>query len=119
MALRREVRFAAVTQAVGERLVDEQLAELREAHHVHDMFTELSLEEAEPGEVLAAVERLAGAAVVLESAEHQVVDYGAGPADDTRAGSSTTGSGARAACARRPDELGPQQRLAGHPGRPA
>lgn len=81
VALRREVRFAAVTQAVGERLVDEQLAALREAHHVHDVFTELSQEEAEPAAVLAAVERLAGAPVVLESAEHQVVDHRPGPAD--------------------------------------
>jgi purine catabolism regulator len=79
VALRREVRFAAVTQAVGERLVDEQVAALREAHHVHDVFTELSLQEAQPGEVLATVERLSGAPVVLESAEHQVIDYRRGP----------------------------------------
>ncbi|WP_298519129.1 PucR family transcriptional regulator ligand-binding domain-containing protein [uncultured Nocardioides sp.] len=82
VALRREVRFAAVTQAVGERLVDEQVAALREAHHVHDVFTELSLQEAQPGEILATVERLAGSGVVLESAEHQVVDYRRGP-DET------------------------------------
>ncbi len=47
--LHREVRFAALTQAVGERLVDEQLAELREAQRVHDTFTELSIAEAGPG----------------------------------------------------------------------
>lgn len=83
VALRREVRFAAVTQAVGERLIDEQLTELREAQHVHDTFTELSVAEAGPDEVLAAAQRLAGAAVVLESEQHQVLAYRAGPDDVT------------------------------------
>ncbi|RYP88088.1 PucR family transcriptional regulator [Nocardioides guangzhouensis] len=81
VALAREVRFAAVAQAVGERIVDEQLAELREAQRVHDTFTELSISEAGPREVLEAVQRLSGAAVVLESEQHQVLDYRAGPDD--------------------------------------
>ncbi|ROR89387.1 PucR family transcriptional regulator [Nocardioides aurantiacus] len=83
VALRREVRFAAVSQAVGERLVDRQLAELREAQRVHDTFTELSVAEAGPDDVLTAAQRLAGATVVLESEEHQVLDYRAGPGDPT------------------------------------
>ncbi|MPY99214.1 MAG: PucR family transcriptional regulator [Actinophytocola sp.] len=81
IALHREVRFAAVTQTVGERIVDEQLAELREAERVHDTFTALSIEEAGPAEILAAVQRLAGAAVVLEDEQHRVLDYRAGPSD--------------------------------------
>lgn len=81
VALTREVRFAAVAQAVGERVVDEQLAQLREAERVHETFTELSLAEAKPSDVLAAVERLAGAAVVLENEEHRVIDYRPGPSD--------------------------------------
>jgi purine catabolism regulator len=81
VALSREVRFAAITQAVGERVVDEQLAELRDAERVHEIFTELSLAEAGPGEILAAVQRLSGAAVVLESEQHRVLDYLAGPDD--------------------------------------
>ncbi len=80
VALRREVRFAAVAQAVGERLVDAQLAELRAAERVHDTFTELSITEAGPAEILAAAQRLSGAAVVLETEQHQIVDYLAGPA---------------------------------------
>ncbi|TCI98746.1 PucR family transcriptional regulator ligand-binding domain-containing protein [Aeromicrobium sp. IC_218] len=83
VALRREVRFAAITQAVGERLVDEQLEELRESQRVHETFTELSIAEAGPDEILAAVERLAGAPVVLESAQHRVVDYRPGPGAST------------------------------------
>ncbi|MPY79627.1 MAG: PucR family transcriptional regulator [Actinophytocola sp.] len=81
IALTREVRFAAVTQTVGERIVDEQLAELREAERVHDTFTALSIEEAGPAEILEAVQRLAGAAVVLEDDQHRVLDYRAGPRD--------------------------------------
>lgn len=83
VALAREVRFAAVAQAVGERIVDEQLAELREAQRVHDTFTELSIDEAGPREILAAVQRLSGTAVVLESEQHQVLDYRAGAEDVT------------------------------------
>jgi purine catabolism regulator len=81
VSLSSVVRFAAVAQAVGERVVDEQVAELREAQRVHDTFTELSIAEAGPREVLDAVQRLAGTAVVLESEEHHVLDYRAGPED--------------------------------------
>lgn len=81
VALTREVRFAAVTQSVGERIVASQLAELREAQRVHDTFTELSISEAGPEEILEAVQRLAGAAVVLESDQHTVLDYRSGPGD--------------------------------------
>ena len=79
MSLRREVRFASVAQAVGERLVDEQLQELRAAHRVHETFTELSIAEAGPDEILSAVQRLAGAAVVLEDGRHRILDYRTGP----------------------------------------
>ncbi|QGG40578.1 PucR family transcriptional regulator [Aeromicrobium yanjiei] len=79
IALHHEVRFAAITQALGERIVDRQLAELREAEEVHDTFTELSISEAGPREILEAVQRLAGSTVVLESGEHQVVDFRPGP----------------------------------------
>ncbi len=83
IALTREVRFAAVTQAVGERIVDEQLEQLRDAQRVHETFTELSVAEAGPREILEAVQQLAGAAVVLENEEHRVLDYRAGPGDIT------------------------------------
>lgn len=81
VALTREVRFASVAQAVGERIVDEQLEELRAAQRVHDTFTELSIAEAGPQEILAAVQRLSGATVVLEGDQHQVLDFRAGPGD--------------------------------------
>ena len=81
VALRREVRFAAVGQAVGELIVDEQLTELREAQRVHDVFTELGMAGAGPAEVLAAAQRLSGGTVVLEDAHHRVVDVRPGPGD--------------------------------------
>lgn len=81
VALTREARFAAVIQSVGERLVSSQLGALREAQQVHDTFTQLSIDEAGPDEILAATQRLAGAAVVLESEEHQVLAYRSGPED--------------------------------------
>jgi PucR family transcriptional regulator, purine catabolism regulatory protein len=81
VALVREVRFAAVAQAVGERIVDYQLEELREAQRVHEIFTELSMTEAGPAEILESVQRLAGATVVLEDAQHRIVDYRSGPGD--------------------------------------
>ncbi|MGX5653352.1 PucR family transcriptional regulator [Geodermatophilus nigrescens] len=81
VALAREVRFAAVAQAVGERIVDEQLTELREAQRVHEVFTELSLAEAGPVEILQAVQRLAGAALVLEDVQHRIVEHLPGPGD--------------------------------------
>jgi purine catabolism regulator len=81
VALNHVVRFAAVAQDVGERVVAEQLEELRQSQRVHDTFTELSLAEAGPREVLEAAQRLSGVAVVLENEDHQVVDYVAGPDD--------------------------------------
>src|SRR3954471_1674071 len=81
VALTREVRFAAVAQAVGERIVGTQLEELREAQRVHEVFTELSITEAGPAEILESVQRLAGATVVLEDEQHRIVDYRSGPGD--------------------------------------
>jgi purine catabolism regulator len=79
VTIAREVSFASMAQAIGERIVDQQLNELREAQRVHETFTELSIGEAGPGEILEAVQLLAGAAVVLESEQHHVLDYRLGP----------------------------------------
>lgn len=81
VALTREIRFASVAQAVGERIVDRQVTELREAERVHETFAELSITEAGPSEILEATQRLSGAAVVLESEHHRVLDYRGGPGD--------------------------------------
>lgn len=76
----REVRFAAITQAVGERVVAAQLDELRAAELVHHSFTELSVSGAEPPKIIAEAARISGHPVVLESLGHQVLGYDAGTA---------------------------------------
>jgi len=81
VALRYETKFAALAQEIGERIIDAQLAELRDAQRVHDTFTELSFTQAGPVEILEAVQRLAGAPVVVENAQHRPLDYVAGPED--------------------------------------
>ncbi len=79
IVLRQEVRFAAVAQVMGERIVDEQLAELRTSERIHETFTELSVNEAGPKTILAAAQRLSGTGVVLENEHHRVIDYVTGP----------------------------------------
>ncbi|GAB3270824.1 PucR family transcriptional regulator [Kineosporia babensis] len=83
VALTHEVRFAAVTQTVGELVVDQQVAELRDAQRVHETFTELSFEQAGATQVLEAVSRLAAAPVVLENEQHRPLDFLPGPGEET------------------------------------
>ncbi|MFE2998761.1 PucR family transcriptional regulator [Nocardia sp. NPDC059246] len=79
----RETSFAAVTQTIGEQIVQQQLTELREAERVHNTFTELSIAEAGPAEILDAVQRLSGSAVILEDDQHRVIDFRTGTSDIT------------------------------------
>lgn len=81
VVLGQETRFAALAQEIGERVVDQQLSELREAQRVHETFTELSFSQAGPVEILQAVQRLAAGPVVVENAQHRPLDYFAGPDD--------------------------------------
>ncbi|UFN43442.1 PucR family transcriptional regulator [Nocardioides okcheonensis] len=82
VVLGQETRFAALAQEIGERVVDHQVAELREAQRVHETFTELSFSQAGPVEILQAVQRLAGGPVVVENAHHRPLDYFPGPDDE-------------------------------------
>ncbi len=79
VVLGQETRFAALAQEIGERVVDRQLSELREAQRVHETFTELSFSQAGPVEILQAVQRMAAGPVVVENAQHRPLDYFAGP----------------------------------------
>ena len=81
VALRREVRFVAVTEAVHALVVDARLRELRASEEVHQTFTELSVEGAEPVEVVRQAARMSGRAVVLENLAHQVLAYDAAGGD--------------------------------------
>lgn len=73
--LRRETLFVQVTEAVHALIVDAQLAELRISEQVHQTFTELSVEGAEPTEVIRQTARMARAPVVLENLSHQVLAF--------------------------------------------
>lgn len=75
--LRRGTPFVQITEAVHAMIVDAQLGELRATEEIHQRFTELSVEGAEPSEVVAQAAALAGAPVVLENLSRQVLAYDA------------------------------------------
>ena len=84
VALHRETRFVAITEAVHAQVVDTQLAELRSTAEVHQTFTELSVEGGEPAEVVRQAARMASQPVVLENLARQVLAFdpaGLDPAD--------------------------------------
>ena len=56
----REVPFVGITEAVHARIIDEQLAELRAAARLHEVFTDLAVAGAGPGEMLRQAALLAG-----------------------------------------------------------
>ncbi|MDR7277914.1 PucR family transcriptional regulator [Catenuloplanes atrovinosus] len=73
--LRRTVRFVRITEAVHALIVDAQLTELRATEEIHQRFTELSVEGAEPSEVVHQAALLSGCPVVLENLSRQVLAY--------------------------------------------
>jgi PucR family transcriptional regulator, purine catabolism regulatory protein len=75
--LRRGMPFVQITEAVHALIVDVQLTELRATEEIHQRFTELSVEGAEPAEVVRQTAALAGAPVVLENLSRQVLAYDA------------------------------------------
>jgi len=75
VALRRETRFVAVTEAVHGRVLDAQLAELRASQEVHQTFTELTVEGAPLTQVLTQTARMAECGVVLEDLAHRVLAF--------------------------------------------
>ncbi|MDQ0376324.1 PucR family transcriptional regulator [Amycolatopsis thermophila] len=81
ITLSRETRYVAVTEAVNGLIVDAQVAELRAAEHVHQVFTQLTVAGAEPAEVLREVARMTGRPVVLETLAHEVLAYDAAGTD--------------------------------------
>jgi PucR family transcriptional regulator, purine catabolism regulatory protein len=73
--LRRTVQFVRITEAVHALIVDAQLTELRATEEIHQRFTELSVEGAEPSEVVHQAAVLSGCPVVLENLSRQVLAY--------------------------------------------
>ncbi|OXM62007.1 PucR family transcriptional regulator ligand-binding domain-containing protein [Amycolatopsis sp. KNN50.9b] len=81
ITLSRETRYVAVTEAVNGLIVDAQVAELRAAEHVHQVFTQLTVAGAEPAEVLREVARMTESPVVLETLAHEVLAYDSAGSD--------------------------------------
>ena len=80
IALRREIQFVRVTQAVHERIVGVQLERLRASEHSRRVFSEMSVEGAGTTDVVDQLARMAGCPVVLESPSHHVIAFaGADP----------------------------------------
>jgi PucR family transcriptional regulator, purine catabolism regulatory protein len=75
--LHRELAFVQVTESVHALIVDAQLAQLRLSEQVHQTFNELSVEGADPTEVVRQTARMAGTPVVLENLTHQVLAFDA------------------------------------------
>lgn len=81
IVLRREAQFIEITEAVHARIIDAQLAELRSAERLHQVFTELAVSGAAADEVVAQAATLAGCPVVLENLAHQVLAFAPGTHD--------------------------------------
>jgi PucR family transcriptional regulator, purine catabolism regulatory protein len=75
IVLERETQFIAITEAVHARIIDAQLAELRSAERLHQVFTELAVSGAAADEVVAQTAALAGCPVILENLAHHVLAF--------------------------------------------
>jgi len=73
IVLERETQFIEITEAVHARIIDAQLAELRSAERLHQVFTELAVSGAPADEVVRQTATLAGCPVILENLAHQVL----------------------------------------------
>ncbi|HSR87261.1 MAG TPA: PucR family transcriptional regulator ligand-binding domain-containing protein, partial [Streptosporangiaceae bacterium] len=73
IVLERETQFIEITEAVHGRIIDAQLAELRSAGRLHQVFTELAVSGASAEEVVAQTAALAGCPVILANLAHQVL----------------------------------------------
>lgn len=78
IVLSRRIKFVRITEHAHRRLLSEQLGRLERAQEIHEAFTQLSLERAEVGTIVARTAELLGASVVLEDVTHRVLAY-AGP----------------------------------------
>jgi purine catabolism regulator len=71
----REVPFVAITEAVHGWIIDDQLEQLRASARLHEVFTDLAVAGAGPGEILRQGALLAGRPVILEDLAHRVLAY--------------------------------------------
>jgi PucR family transcriptional regulator, purine catabolism regulatory protein len=77
----RETQFIEITEAVHGLIIDSQVAELRAAERMHQVFTELAVSGAPADEVVSQAATLAGCPVILENLAHQVLACATGAQD--------------------------------------
>lgn len=75
VALHERVRFVEVTEEVHRGLVAEQYAQVQFAREVHETFTRLSLENADPTTIVTTAATLCGSSVVLEDLSRHVLAF--------------------------------------------
>jgi PucR family transcriptional regulator, purine catabolism regulatory protein len=84
VAFEHEVSFVEITEAVHAQIIDAQLEELRASERLHEVFTELSVAGASPGEIVRQAAILAGRPVILADLSHRVLACEPGRADPAR-----------------------------------
>lgn len=77
VALHAPVRFVEVTEEVHRAIVSDQFAEVDFTRQVHETFTALSLERADPETIVRVTADLCGSGVVLEDAGRRVIAFAA------------------------------------------
>jgi len=73
IVFQREVPFVEITEAVHAQIIDDQLDQLRASAQLHEVFTDLAVAGAAPGEVLRQAATLAGRPLILEDLSHHVL----------------------------------------------
>src|SRR5690348_12062177 len=68
-----EVPFVEITEAVHARIIEDQLDQLRASARLHEVFTDLAVAGAGPGEILRQAALLAGRPVILADLSHHVL----------------------------------------------
>ncbi|MRG59489.1 PucR family transcriptional regulator [Agromyces sp. CFH 90414] len=101
VALHREVKFVALTEAVHSRIISEQTAALRARDEVRERFMALALRGSPADFVVHQLAQTLGASVVLENLAHEVVAAEVPLADDE---ALFTGWEARSRAAHRDDD---------------
>ena len=100
--LSRPIRFVRVTEVVHRMLVGEQLARVERARHLHEVFTELSLQNASEQQIVDRTAELVAAPVVLEDVAHLVLGFAAAGRDRRRCCGSGPNGPAGSGTASRP-----------------
>jgi PucR family transcriptional regulator, purine catabolism regulatory protein len=84
IVFQREVPFIGITEAVHAQIIEDQLGQLRDSARLHEVFTDLAVAGAGPGEVLRQAALLAGRPLILADLSHHVLACEPAGADPAR-----------------------------------